>query len=156
MDKTIKQLADELNISKQAIQYHIKRLPKHLQTKKGERNTILLDEDTQEYIANLVTNKEQTNDKQNVSNDRQALDSNFEMFDLLKEQYEKTIESQLAHIKSLEDQISKKDDQLERADKKLENQQVLTLGLQEQLKTYQLTTSEEQETKKGWFSKWKK
>lgn len=127
-----------------------------MQIKKDKRNTIFLDEEVQKYITNLVANKELPNDKQSLSNNKQTLDSKQEDFNSLKEQYERTIEAQLAHIKSLEEQITKKDEQLERADKKLENQQVLTLGLQEQLKTYQLTASEEHGNKKGWWNKWKK
>ena len=51
--KTIKELADELGITKQTVQYHIKNLPSKIR-KKNSRGAILLTKEEQNFIKSRV------------------------------------------------------------------------------------------------------
>jgi len=65
--KTIRELADELGVSKQAIQYHIKSLTnKSRQT--NDKGIVVLSVDEQSFIRGKVdkqTNKKETNKQTN-------------------------------------------------------------------------------------------
>ena len=59
MDKTVKQLADEFGLSKQAIQYHIKKLPKtcwYFDTKNGTK-IVMVKPEGQDYIYAQASKK---------------------------------------------------------------------------------------------------
>lgn len=60
MDKTVKQIAEELGTSKQAIQYHIKKMPKtcwYFDSKQGIKTVMVMPEG-QEYIRQKVAKKD--------------------------------------------------------------------------------------------------
>ena len=64
--KTIKELADELGITKQTVQYHIKNLPSKIR-KKNSRGAILLTKEEQNFInsrVNKQSNREQSDREQ--------------------------------------------------------------------------------------------
>lgn len=61
MDITIKELAEELDLTKQAIRQHLKNMPSNLQTKK-DGNTILLPPEVVEYIIERTHKKKRPQD----------------------------------------------------------------------------------------------
>ena len=64
--KTIKELADELGITKQTVQYHIKNLPSKIR-KKNSRGAILLTKEEQNFInsrVNKQSDREQSDREQ--------------------------------------------------------------------------------------------
>ena len=67
--KTIKELADELGVSKQAIQYHIKFLPTENRQKNDKKQT----EDTQEKVTVNSVLLEQVSDLKEQNNDLRKL-----------------------------------------------------------------------------------
>lgn len=59
MDKTIRELAEQYGMSKQAIQYHIKKLPKEVtnfDTKNGTK-ILLVNDKGQDMLEEILTNK---------------------------------------------------------------------------------------------------
>ena len=80
--KTIKELADELGITKQTVQYHIKNFSTKVR-KKNSRGTILLTEEEQNFIRSRVnkqsdrerSDREQSNREQSnrVQSDREQI-----------------------------------------------------------------------------------
>ena len=70
--KTIKELADELNVTKQNIQYHYQRLPKELQLKSSNGSN-LINSKAEKIILGKVESgsKSNTKDQQISSKDQQ-------------------------------------------------------------------------------------
>lgn len=70
MDKTVKQLADEIGLSKQAIQYHAKKLPKtcwYFDTKNGNK-ILMVRPEGQDYIYAQVNKKAATDSTKFATN----------------------------------------------------------------------------------------
>ena len=60
MDKTIRQLAEEYGMTKQAMQYHIKKLPercKNFATQKGVK-ILMINQEGQEILRFLLAKKQ--------------------------------------------------------------------------------------------------
>ncbi|EUJ35648.1 winged helix-turn-helix domain-containing protein [Brochothrix campestris] len=68
-EKTIKELAEELNVSKQTVQYHIKFLPTNYTTK-NDKNIIMINAKGQAYIKGKVRKK--TDKKTNKQIDKET------------------------------------------------------------------------------------
>ena len=70
--KTIKELADELSVTKQNIQYHYQRLPKELQPKSSNGSN-LINTKAEKIILGKVesSSKSNTRDQQISSKDQQ-------------------------------------------------------------------------------------
>lgn len=116
--KTIRELADELGVSKQAIQYHIKSLTnKSRQT--NDKGIVVLSVDEQSFIRGKVdkqTNKKETNKQTN----RRQTDKQEE-WDI--NQY---LRSEIEEIKKNRDkQLAVKDKQLENKDLQINQMQNL-------------------------------
>jgi len=95
MDKTIKQLADEYGLSKQAIQYHVKKLPKtcwYFDTKQGSK-TIMVKPEGQEYI-HIQANKKQVNETVDFATkfDTLELQHKLNMAELENKNYKERLE----------------------------------------------------------------
>ena len=54
--KTVKEVAEILNVSKQTIHYHLKNLPPHLKISKRGNKT-LIDDDIMTYLKNILYKK---------------------------------------------------------------------------------------------------
>ncbi|EEJ41778.1 helix-turn-helix domain-containing protein [Leuconostoc mesenteroides] len=116
--KTIRELAEELGVSKQAIQYHIKSLTnKSRQT--NDKGIVVLSVDEQRFIRGKVdkqTNKKETNKQTN----RRQTDKQKE-WDI--NQY---LRSEIEEIKKNRDkQLAVKDKQLENKDSQISQMQNL-------------------------------
>ena len=134
--KTIRELAEELDVSKQAIQYHIKHLTnKNRQT--NEKGIVVLSAEEQRFIKSRVdkqTNKTKTN---KPANDKQRdketkLDINNYLLSELEE-VKKNRDKQLA-VK--DKQIENKDSQISQMQNLLDQQQRLALQDKQLLEEY--------------------
>nr|WP_101944592.1 LuxR C-terminal-related transcriptional regulator [Lactococcus lactis] len=71
--KTIKELADELGITKQTVQYHIKNLPSKIR-KKNSRGAILLTKEEQNFIKSRVNKQSDREQSDREQSDREQSD----------------------------------------------------------------------------------
>ena len=131
--KTIRELADELGVSKQAIQYHIKSLTnKNRQT--NDKGIVILSVEEQIFIRNRVdkkTNKRQT-DKQKSWDINQYLLSEIE-------EVKKSRDKQLA-VK--DKQLENKDLQISQMQNLLDQQQRLALQDKKMVEEYKAEIKE--------------
>lgn len=138
---TIKELADELGVSKQAIRKHLEKLPPTLTvTKKG--NAIYLDTDVSRFVRSKVTRvtdnvtgkvtSNQFNEKGTKKNlKREENPTNiYEVEKILNEQ-----------LKIKDKQLSEKDKQIQTMQKLLDQQQQLSLQTNKQIEKLQLQLS---------------
>ena len=134
--KTIWELAEELDVSKQAIQYHIKSLTnKKRQT--NDKGIVVLSVEEQRFIRSKVdksTNKnkvnKQTNDKQTDKDTKRDI-NNYLLSEL--EEVKKNRDKQLA-VK--DKQIENKDSQISQMQNLLDQQQRLALQDKKLLEEY--------------------
>lgn len=141
--KTIKQLADELNVSKQAIQYHYNKLSDK-DKQKDDKGRNVITTSVEQVLRAKLSDKENDKYKQNYE---QTIDK--EQQDILQEQVQI-----LQHDKeSLYVQLESKDNQIDELYKLLDQSQQLQASLQEQLKNKQLLI--EQAQAKKWYQFWK-
>lgn len=136
-DMTIKELADELGVSKQAIRKHLEKLPPTLSvTKKG--NTIHLDADVSAFVRKKVTrvtsNQTKENKFENNSTNDKKTTNNYEFEKILNEQ-----------LKVKDKQLAEKDKQIQTMQKLLDQQQQLSLQTNKQINQLQLQLSNETE-----------
>lgn len=141
--KTIKQIAEEMGISKQALLKKINNLPSDRQSEKvGGRYIIGHELEMQLKSNNTKLNgifdfEKVTNDQIHITTDNQSTTNqqptDNHIIDILKDQ-----------IQYLQKQLDSKDDQILKIQKLLENQQILTLKSSERLK--ELETEKERKT----------
>ncbi|MGO3274451.1 MAG: DUF536 domain-containing protein [Staphylococcus equorum] len=135
MKKTIKELADELGVSKQAIRKHLDKLPPTLSVTK-EQGKIILDADVIAFVESRVTVVTSKVAREVTGNVGGEVDTGL-----------------LDRIIFLEKQIDVKDGQLEIKDnqlnqvhKLLDQQQVLTLQANKKIAELETSLSEPDET----------
>ena len=136
--KTIKELADELNVTKQNIQYHYQRLPKELQLKSSNGSN-LINSKAEKIILGKVesgsksnTKDQQISSKENFEDEK--LDNHF-INRLIKEvEYLKIDKDKI--ISTKDQQISSKDQQIEKLTNLLDQQQRLALQDKKLLEEY--------------------
>ncbi|MCT0060909.1 MULTISPECIES: HTH domain-containing protein [Lactococcus] len=134
--KTIKELADELGVSKQAIQYHIKSLTnKNRQT--NDKGVTVLSAIEQEFIRGKVdkqTNKNKTNEPTKKRQTDKQKEPNINQYLLNEiEEVKKNRDKQLA-VK--DKQIENKDIQIAQMQNLLDQQQRLALQDKKLLEEY--------------------
>ena len=136
--KTIKELADELSVTKQNIQYHYQRLPKELQLKSSNGSN-LINSKAEKIILGKVesgsksnTKDQQISSKENLEDEK--LDNPF-INRLIKEvEYLKIDKEKI--ISTKDQQISSKDQQIEKLTNLLDQQQRLALQDKKLLEEY--------------------
>lgn len=127
--KTIKELADELSVTKQNIQYHYQRLPKELQLKSSNGSN-LINSKAEKIILGKVESGSKSNTKgQQISSkenfEDEKLDNPF-INRLIKEvEYLKIDKDKI--ISTKDQQISSKDRQIDHLIKLIDQQQQLQL-----------------------------
>ena len=140
---TIKELADELGVSKQAIRKHLEKLPPTLSVTKKE-NAIYLDTDVTAFVRSKVTRvtdnvtskvtsnkfKEKEADNNLKRDEKNA--NNYEIEKILNEQ-----------LKIKDKQLAEKDKQIQTMQKLLDQQQQLSLQSNKQIEKLQLQLSNE-------------
>ncbi|MEZ7637114.1 DNA-binding protein [Streptococcus parasanguinis] len=153
--KTIKELADELSVTKQNIQYHYQRLPKELQLKSSNESN-LINSKAEKIILGKVESSSKSNTKdQQIEKLTNLLDQQQRLAlqdkKLLEEYKEENdnlkalkMPSQETEFKHLDNQYK---DEVNALKEKLEN-------LQEQIKDQKRI--EEQEKPIKWWGLWRK
>ena len=127
--KTIKELADELSVTKQNIQYHYQRLPKELQLKSSNGSNLI-----NSKAEKIILGKVESGSKSNTKDQQISSKENFEdekldnpfIIRLIKEvEYLKIDKDKI--ISTKDQQISSKDQQIEKLTNLLDQQQRLAL-----------------------------
>ena len=136
--KTIKELADELNVTKQNIQYHYQRLPKELQLKSSNGSNLI-----NSKAEKIILGKVESGSKSNTKDQQISSKENFEdekldnpfINRLIKEvEYLKIDKDKI--ISTKDQQISSKDQQIEELTNLLDQQQRLALQDKKLLEEY--------------------
>jgi len=136
-EKTIKQLADELGVSKTAINKKINENFKRKHFKKNG-NKFLIDESGQNAIKSMFTDSYSFNRKPKVSeNDNFESQDVSEVSDLVVVLKERLLIS--------DEQNNKKDIQIEKLQKLLDQQQILTLQANKKIEELELKNDEQTE-----------
>lgn len=147
MDKTVKELSEQYKMSKQAISYHIKKLPKeykNFDTKNGVK-TLIVNEKGQEILREMLSNK--------VSKEVE----NFGGKEFVEVKHQ--LELAELEIKHLKEQLKDKSEQINSLHQRLEESHKL-LDQQQQLcaisqrKIEELEEKKEEEPKKSWWKFW--
>ena len=136
--KTIKELADELSVTKQNIQYHNQRLPKELQIKSSNGSNLI-----NSKAEKIILGKVESGSKSNTKDQQISSKENFEdekldnpfINRLIKEvEYLKIDKDKI--ISTKDQQISSKDQQIEKLTNLLDQQQRLALQDKKLLEEY--------------------
>lgn len=128
MPKTIRELADELKVSKQTIQYHYQRLPTKNQQKDSQgTNMISLTAERiiRDKVAKpLVANTQQTGSKKVTKTSKE----NNELIATLRREIEDLKSQRDKQLATKDQQISNKDRQIDRLTRLVDQQQQLQLA----------------------------
>ena len=136
--KTIKELADELSVTKQNIQYHYQRLPKELQLKSSNGSNLI-----NSKAEKIILGKVESGSKSNTKDQQISTKENFEdekldnpfINRLIKEvEYLRIDKDKI--ISTKDQQISSKDQQIEKLTNLLDQQQRLALQDKKLLEEY--------------------
>ena len=141
--KTIKELADELGITKQTVQYHIKNLPSKIR-KKNSRGAILLTKEEQNFIKSRVNKQSDREQSDREQSDREQSDreqSDREQSD--REQfYLEKIKIQEEQIEDFKEQRIELREQVKHLGVLLDQQQRLALQDKKLLEEYKSEINE--------------
>ena len=135
--KTIKQLSDELKISKQKLYRYVKA--NHINEVHHDAGVIYIDETLETLLKQHFSKNDTFHDThQNVSNDTVLI---------------RSLEEQIVQLK---EQLKEKDRQIERNQELLKNQQVLTLQANQKIELLENKEEEKEVFKKTIFGLYKK
>lgn len=145
-DKTIKELADELNVSKQTVQYHVKFLPtKYLS--KNDKKIITINKTGQSYIKGKIKKRVGKNNEQKTN--KKTTNYTAKNDQLFKQQLE-IKDNQIEELQKL----------LHSQQKLLDQQQILTLQANKKIETLEYNSEKKEEEKptknnekRNWFSR---
>ena len=159
MDKTVKELAEIYGVSKQAIQYHVKKLPKEVtkfDTKNGTK-ILLVNEKGQEILENLLSNKVTKEPTKQVTNfaDKEIIEIRHQLE--LAEQENKHLKERLD---ILEQEKIDNDDRIDNLIKLLDQSQQLQAIAEQKIKVLEQKDIDKQEEVKPeeikhWWQFWK-
>jgi len=159
--KTIKQLADELKVSKQTIQYHYQRLPAKNQ-QKNSQGTNLISTTAERIIRSkvakpLLAKNQQRGSKETTKTSKE----NNELVVTLKREIEDLKFQRDKQLATKDQQISTKDRQIDRLTKLLDQSQQLQLISEKKAKdSKQIITKKKEfdnnheKTKNTWWHFW--
>lgn len=129
--KTIKELADELSVTKQNIQYHYQRLPKELQLKSSNGSNLI-----NSKAEKIVLGKVESGSKSNTKDQQISSKENFED-EKLDNPFINRLIKEVEYLKIDKDKIiSTKDQQIEKLTNLLDQQQRLALQDKKLLEEY--------------------
>lgn len=130
-DKTVKEVAEMLGVTKQTVQYHLKSLPTNYTTK-SDKNIIYIKPLGQKALSDKIDKRKQFSvDKETVKTDKEPTKEtvgNDKEIDHFKEQ-----------IKEKDQQIAQLLESQKQLQKLIENQQVLTLQANQKIEKLELT-----------------
>lgn len=148
MDKTIKELAEQYGMTKQAISYHIKKLPKeykNFDTKNGVK-ILVVSPKGQEILGEMLSNKV----AKAVANfgDKELIEVKHQL-----ELAELEIKHLQEQVKDKSEQINSLHERLEESHKLLDQQQQLCAVSQKKIEELE-DKKEEPQQKKSWWKFW--
>ena len=128
MSKTIRELADELKVSKQTIQYHYQRLPAK-NRQKDSQGTNIISPTAEKIISDkvakpLVAKNQQTGSKKVTKTSKE----NNDLVATLRREVEDLKAQRDKQLATKDQQISNKDRQIDRLTKLVDQQQQLQLA----------------------------
>ena len=127
--KTIKQLADELNVSKQTIQYHYQRLPAKNQ-QKNSQGTNLISTTAERIIRSKVAKPLLAKKQQKGSKDpTKTSKENNDLLITLRREVEDLKSQRDKQLAAKDQQISSKDRQIDHLTKLIDQQQQLQIAI---------------------------
>lgn len=106
--KTVKEVAEILNVSKQTIHYHLKNLPPHLKISKRGNKT-LIDDDIMTYLKNILY-KKSTKESSKIDKQTTKEQNQYKSFYKGIYKYSKLENHQTNRQKSTKESSNKKDD----------------------------------------------
>lgn len=136
-DKTVKEVAEMLGVTKQTVQYHLKSLPTNYTTK-SDKNIIYIKPLGQKALSDKIEKRNKIEKRKQFSVDKETVKTD-------KEPTKETVgnDKEMAHYK---EQIKEKDQQIaqllesqKQLQKLIENQQVLTLQANQKVEKLELT-----------------
>lgn len=129
MPKTIKELADELNVSKQTIQYHYQRLPAKNQ-RKDSQGANMISLTAERIIRNKVAKPLVAKDQQTGSKKATKISKeNNDLVATLRREVEDLKSQRDKQLSTKDQQISSKDNQIGHLTKLIDQQQQLQLAI---------------------------
>lgn len=140
--KTVKEVSESLNVSKQTIHYHLKNLPSNLKVKKTG-NKSLIDDSIIAYLESIL-NKKSTN--KSSSFDEKSTKESTNKKEPMKTRHDSYIDKYIAHLES---EIRQKNRQIDDLTIALKQEQSLNLNSQnilshnDPIETDDLNTKEE-------------
>lgn len=150
-DKTVKELAEILGVTKQTVQYHLKSLPTNYTTK-SDKNIIYINTLGQKTLSDKINKRKRMFvDKETVKTDKEPTKEtaeNGKEINYFKEQ-----------IKEKDQQISQLLESQKKLQKLIENQQFLTLQANQKIEKLELDLKNDEDeiefvSKKNTKSKW--
>lgn len=136
-DKTVKEVAEMLGVTKQTVQYHLKSLPTNYTTK-SDKNIIYIKPLGQKALSDKIDKRKQFSvDKETVKTDKEPTKEtvrNGKEIDHFKEQ-----------IKEKDQQIAQLLESQKQLQKLIENQQILTLQANQKIEKLELDLKDDEE-----------
>ena len=144
--KTVKEVSESLNVSKQTIHYHLKNLPSNLKVKKTG-NKSLIDDSIIAYLESVL-NKKSSSESTNKSSsfDEKSTKESTNKKEPMKARHDSYIDKYIAHLES---EIRQKNRQIDDLTIALKQEQSLNLNSQnilshnDPIETDDLNTKEE-------------
>lgn len=144
--KTVKEVSESLNVSKQTIHYHLKNLPSNLKVKKTG-NKSLIDDSIIAYLESVL-NKKSSSESTNKSSsfDEKSTKESTNKKEPMKTRHDSYIDKYIAHLES---EIRQKNRQIDDLTIALKQEQSLNLNSQnilshnDPIETDDLNTKEE-------------
>ena len=146
--KTVKEVSESLNVSKQTIHYHLKNLPSNLKVKKTG-NKSLIDDSVIAYLESIL-NKNSTKESTNKSSsfDEKSTKESTNKKEPIKARHDSYIDKYIAHLES---EIRQKNRQIDDLTIALKQEQSLNLNSQNILSHNDPTETDDLNTKEEIF-----
>ncbi|WP_261701681.1 LuxR C-terminal-related transcriptional regulator [Staphylococcus equorum] len=146
--KTVKEVSESLNVSKQTIHYHLKNLPSNLKVKKTG-NKSLIDDSVIAYLESIL-NKKSTKESTNKSSsfDEKSTKESTNKKEPMKARHDSYIDKYIAHLES---EIRQKNRQIDDLTIALKQEQSLNLNSQYILSHNDPTETDDLNTKEEIF-----
>ena len=133
-DKTVKEVAEMLGVTKQTVQYHLKSLPTNYTTK-SDKNIIYIKPLGQKALSDKIDKRKQFSvDKETVKTDKEPTKETVEN--------DKEIDHSKEQIKEKDQQIAQLLESQKQLQKLIENQQVLTLQANQKIEKLEINLNE--------------
>ena len=144
--KTVKEVSESLNVSKQTIHYHLKNLPSNLKVKKTG-NKSLIDDSVISYLESILNKKSSSKSTNKSSSfDEKSTKESTNKKEPVKSGYDSYVDRYIAHLES---EIRQKNRQIDDLTIALKQEQSLNLNSQnilshnDPIETDDLNTKEE-------------